>query len=124
MAAPYDGGAPMYPPAQGPPPVMQQPGYGPPPGQGYPPPPGYGAPPAAPGYGAPGYGAPQPGYGAPPPAPGYGAPGPPPQGNQMQALNVSRGLEALLQVGQFYFRVTYVNFAGMSLTPGNSFLKK
>ena len=122
MAAPYDGGAPMYPPAQGPPPVMQQPGYGPPPGQGYPPPPGYGAPPLAPGYGAPGYGAPQPGYGAPPPAPGYGAPGPPPQGNQMQALNVSRGLEALLQVGQFYFRVTYVNFAGPSLTPGNFLL--
>jgi len=103
MAAPYDGGAPMYPPPQGPPPVMQQPGYGPPPGQGYPPPPGYGAPPQAPGYGAPapGYGAPQPGYGAPPPAPGYGAPGPPPQfdgGNQMQALNVPPGLEALLQV--------------------------
>ena len=101
----------MYPPAQGPPPVMQQPGYGPPPGQGYPPPPGYGAPPVAPGYGAPVYGAPQPVYGAPPLAPGYGAPGPPPQGNQMQALNVSRGLEALLQVGQIYFRVTYVNFA-------------
>ena len=91
----------MYPPAQGPPPVMQQPGYGPPPGQGYPPPPGYGAPQVAPGYG----------YGAPTPAPGYGAPGPPPQGNQMQALNVSRGLEALLQVGQIYSRVTYVNFA-------------
>ena len=112
----------MYQPAQGPPPVTQQPGYGPPSGQGYPPPPGYGAPPVAPGYGAPGYGAPQPGYGAPPPAPGYGAPGPPPQGNQMQALNMPLGLEALLQVGQFYFRVTYVNFAGLSLTPGNFLL--
>ena len=105
MAAPYDGGAPMYPPAQGPPPVMQQPGYGPPPGQGYPPPPGYGAPPVAPGYGAP-----QPGYGAPPPAPGYGAPGPPPQGNQMQALNMPLGLEALLQVGQFTYWVMYVKY--------------
>ena len=96
----------MYPPAQGPLPVLQQPGYGPHPGQGYPPPPGYGAPPLAPGYGAPGYGAPQPGYGAPPPAPGYGAPGPPPQGNQMQALNVPPGLEALLQVGQ----ISHVKF--------------
>ena len=103
---PQDGEAPMSPPAQGPLPVMQQPGYGPPPGQGCPPPPGYGAPPAAPGYGVP-----QPGYGAPLSFPGYGAPGPPPQGNQMQALNASRGLEALLQVGQIYSRVTYVNFA-------------
>ena len=98
--APNDGEAPVSPSAQGTPPVMQQPGYGPLPGQGYPPPPGYGAPPVAPGYGAPGYGAPQPGYGAPPPAQGYGygAPGPPPQGNQMQALNVPSGLEALPQV--------------------------
>ena len=88
----------MYPHGQGPPPVMQQPGYGLPPGQGYPPPPSYGSPPVAPGYGAP-----QPGYGAPPPAPGYGAPGPPPQGNQMQALNMPLGLEALLQVGQVFY---------------------
>jgi len=104
MAAPYDQGAPMYPPPQGAPPVMQQPGYGPPPGAGYPPPqgaPGYGAPPMAPGYGAPapGYGAPPPapGYGPPPPAPGYGAP-PPQMGTQMQALNVPPGLESLLHV--------------------------
>lgn len=104
MAAPYDQGAPMYPPPQGAPPVMQQPGYGPPPGAGYPPPqgaPGYGAPPMAPGYAAPapGYGAPPPapGYGPPPPAPGYGAP-PPQMGTQMQALNVPPGLESLLQL--------------------------
>jgi len=87
----------MYPPPQGPPPVMQQPGYGPPMGAGYPPPggaPGYGAPPMAPGYGAPPM---DPGYGAPPPAPGYGPP-PPQMGTQMQALNVPPGLENLLQV--------------------------
>ena len=92
MAAPYGSEAPpYYPPGQGQP-VMQQPGY-------YPPPPG----------GAPGYPPPQGGYPPPGPAPGYGPPpgGPPlgypppvgpPPGAGMQPLNVPPGLEYLLQV--------------------------